>query len=294
MEPSNKHPNIINAGFTLVEVLIAITILSFISFSTYKMVDSNTDTKERVVKEDQVTIQGLTAIGRLDSDFSQIYNPLYFNSKLAPTTANLDSIYSDQNTSSNGSFDGKTQNGSLIPQFKSEEKSSIVFLTLANRRKIYNSKESRFAWVKYSLSPMEPDPENPDDNSSGLFNLTRQSIASDIYSSSLDWQKPKPQIVMDRIKELEFQFWDERSKKFTSSLNELNENKNLIRSIKISIKWIDQENNEQKIEKTFRTIFPLFNTKLDELAIKAAAGQSDQPGGLDNSAPSNTGGTIED
>ena len=91
MEPSKNHPNIINAGFTLVEVLIAITILSFISFSTYKMVDSNTDTKERVVKEDQVTIQGLTAIGRLDSDFSQIYNPLYFNSKLAPTTFNFSS-----------------------------------------------------------------------------------------------------------------------------------------------------------------------------------------------------------
>ncbi len=235
------------------------------------MVDTNTDTKERVLKEDQVTIQGLAALGRIDSDFSQIYNPLYSYSKLAPTASNIDSIYADQNTSSNGSYDGKTINGAMVPQFKSEDKSSIIFLTLANRRKIYNSKESRFAWVKYSLKPMEPDPENPDDKStSGLYYLIRQSIASDIFNPNLDWSKPKNQIVMDRVKELDFTFWDERSKKFANSVQELNENKNLIRAIKLTLKWIDEDNNEQKVEKSFRTLYPLFNTKQDDLAIKAA------------------------
>lgn len=259
-----------NKGFTLIEVLIAITILSFISFATFKMVDTNTDTKERVLKEDQVTIQGLAALSRIDSDFSQIYNPLFSYSKLAPTANNVDSIYSDQNTSSNGSYDGKTNNGAIIPQFKSEDKASIVFLTLANRRKVFNSKESRFAWVKYSLKAMEADPDEPDDKTSGLYNLVRQSITSDIYNGNLDWSKPKFQVVMDRVKELDFSFWDERSKKFATSVQELNENKNLIRSIKLSLRWMDDNNNEQKLEKTFRTLYPVFNTKQDDIAIKAA------------------------
>ncbi len=234
------------------------------------MVDTNTDTKERVLKEDQVTIQGLAALSRIDSDFSQIYNPLFSYSKLAPTANNVDSIYSDQNTSSNGSYDGKTNNGAIIPQFKSEDKASIVFLTLANRRKVFNSKESRFAWVKYSLKAMEADPDEPDDKTSGLYNLVRQSITSDIYNGNLDWSKPKFQVVMDRVKELDFSFWDERSKKFATSVQELNENKNLIRSIKLSLRWMDDNNNEQKLEKTFRTLYPVFNTKQDDIAIKAA------------------------
>ena len=245
------------------------------------MVDTNTDTKDRVLKEDQITIQGLAALGRIDSDFSQIYNPLFSYPKLAPTSTNIDSIYADQNTSGNGSYDGKTNNGALVPQFKSEDKSSILFLTLANRRKIYNSKESRFAWVKYSLKPMEPDPENPDDKStSGLYNLVRQSITGDIFNPNLDWSKPKGQIVLERVKEIDFSFWDERSKKFATSIQELNENKNLIRAIKISLKWIDEDNNEQKLEKTFRTLYPVFNTKQDELAIKATEQEAASAGGF--------------
>ncbi len=277
-------------GFTLFEVMIAITILSFISFATFKMVDTNTETKERVIKEDRQTVQGLTAIGRLDSDISQLYNPLFSHSKLIPTADNSADIYADTNTNANGAYDGKANNGALIPQFKSEDKSSIIFLTMANRRKFTDSKESRLAWVKYSLRAMEPDPDNPDDKSSGLYELVRQTIASDIYNSNLDWSKPKFQVVMEDIKELEFSFWDERTKKYVDSLQGLNENKNLIRSLKVSIKWIDEDKNEQKLEKTFRVLNPYFNTKQDDLksgALGGSGGSGSQGGGANGSQSQN-------
>lgn len=265
MEPSNlKRPLSNQRGFTLIEVLIAITVLSFISFATYKMIDTNSETKDRVIKEDRQTVQILTAIGRFDADFSQIYNPLFAYSKVVPTASSND-IYADNTSNPNGAFDGKAKNGALIPQFKSEDKSTLVFFTLANRRKVADSKESRFAWIKYSLRAMEPDPDNPDDKTSGLYEIIRQSINTDIYNSSLDWNKPKSQVVMDRVKDMEFSFWDERTKKYTSSLQELNENKNLIRSLKVSLKWMDEDNREQKLEKTFRVLNPYFNTKRDDL-----------------------------
>ena len=266
MEPSNKHSSLIAPnGFTLVEVMISITILMFISFATYKMVDTNVDTKERVVKEDRQTIQSLVAIGRLDSDISQIYNPLYSSGIMVPTSTDGNDVYADSASSANGAFDGKTASGALIPQFKSEDKSTIIFLTLANRRKIADTKESRFAWIKYSVRPMEPDPDNPDDNTAGLTELVRQTINTDIFNPTQDWSKQKSQVVMEKIKSLEFSFWDERSKKYTTSIQELNENKNLIRSLKVSIVWIDDDKNEQKIEKSFRVLFPFFNTKQDEI-----------------------------
>lgn len=266
-------PLVSQGGFTLVEVMIAITILSFISFATYKMVDTNTETKDKVVEEDRQTVQSLTAVGRIDSDISQIYNPLFAFSKLVPTAQNAN-IYDDSNTNANGAFDGKASNGQLIPQFKSEDKSTLIFLTQANRRKFAESKESRFAWVKYSLKAMEPDPENPDDKTSGLYELIRQTIATDIYNPNLDWSKPKSQVVMDHIKELEFSFWDERSKKYTTSLQELNENKYLIRSFKMNVTWLDADKNEQKLEKTFRILNPYFNPKQDDLKLGGIGGQN--------------------
>lgn len=277
-----------NQGFTLFEVMVAITVLAFISFSTYKMIDSNTDTKDRVVKEDSATVQTLTAIGRLDSDFSQIVNPLFSRGKVAPSAAATSDVYADAPSTINGSFDGKADNGELIPQFKSEDKSTIIFLTQANRRKMTDSKESRFAWVKYSLANMEPDPENPDDKVAGLYALQRQIISTDIYNPTLNWEEAKNQLVMERIKSLEFSFWDERTKKFTTSLQELNENKNLIRSLKVAIVWIDSDNNEQKIDKIFRIMYPYFNAKKDALntgGTGAYGGGTAPPGTSDPSAP---------
>lgn len=277
-----------NKGFTLFEVMVAITILAFISFSTYRMIDSNTDTKDRVVKEDAQTVQTLTAIGRLDSDFSQMVNPLFSRSKLAPSASATNDVYADAPSTANGSFDGKADNGELIPQFKSEDKTTVMFLTQANRRKMTDSKESRFAWVKYSLSNMEADPENPDDKVSGLYSLVRQTISTDIYNSTLDWEQAKTQLVMERIKSLEFAFWDERTKKFTTSLQELNENKNLIRSLKVTIVWMNSDNNEQKIEKVFRIMYPYFNAKKDSLnagGTGAYGGGTPPPGTSDPSAP---------
>lgn len=270
-----------NNGFTLIEVLIAITILSFISFSTYKMVDTNTETKDRVIKEDRQIVQSLTAVGRLDSDISQMVNPLYSFSKQVPIASGDSSdLYADTNTSANGAFEGKTNNGGLIPQFKSEDKSTIVFFTQANRRKTADSKESRFAWIRYSLRAMQPDPDNPDDKTSGLYELIRQSISTDVYNSNLDWDKPKSQVVMERVKTLEFAFWDERGKKYSTSLQDLNENKNLIRSIKLSLVWVDDDSHEQKLEKTFRILHPYFNTKQDDLKTGGAYGGGATPSGL--------------
>lgn len=261
----SKSPSYLDnsAGFSLLEVMIAILILAFITFSTYQLVNTNTETKTKVVKEDREIIQTLAALGRIDSDFSQLYTPLFSNSKMPPSAAAND-VYADVPVA-NGSFDGKSKDGNLIPQVRSDDKSSLIFLTQANRRKFADSKESRFTWIKYSIRSMQPDPENPDEKISGLYEVIRQTIPNDIFNSSLDWEAQRPQVLIDRVKSFEFFFWDERTKKFATSLSELNENKNLLRTIKVEMVWVDENENEQKIVKTFRVLAPYFNTKKDEL-----------------------------
>ncbi len=280
MEHSNFRNSIQQqSGFTLLEVLIAITILSFIAFSTYKMVDSNITTKEDVLREDAAIIQGVTAVGRLDADISQLYTPLFSSSKFMPTATTPD-VYAE-NAAPSGNFDGRAKNGQLIPMFKSEEKWTVYLFTQANRRKIADSKESRFAWVKYSMRPMENDPTDPaneDKKNQGLYELTRQVIATDIFNSNLPWSEVKSQVLMKNIKTLEFTFWDEKTKKYVSNIAELNENKNLIRAIKLSAVWIDEDGNEQTIQKVFRVLNPYFSTKQDDLNTATNAPAPGGPG----------------
>lgn len=263
-------------GFTLVEVLIAIVLLGFVTLYTYKMVDNATETKDQVLKEDQLIMQTLTALNRIDNDLSQIYTPLYSYNRTQPMqNADMQMQDSYTQTESSPTFDGRTKNGLLIPQFISEEKSSIQFLTTANRRKIANSKESRYAWIKYSLQPSTDEEELK----RGGNDLVRQILPTNVYGKDVTGilkdpqaEQARAQVIMTNIKNIEFTFWDERSKKYVTSLQELNENKNLIRSIKMEMTWVDENNHEQIIRKTFRTLYPLFHTKQDDLNMSNAAG----------------------
>ncbi len=276
-----KYTN--NDGFTLIEVLIAILLMAFISLYTFKMVDNSTDTKDRVLREDQLKLQSLTAINRIDSDFSQMFSPLFFSGR-ANAATDPNAVYQD-NASSKGSFDGKAKNGMIVPQFQSEDKSTLVFFTAANRRKMAETKESRFSWVKYSLRRSEK-PDDVDEknlNTKGEYELIRQSISNNIYNGDLNWGDVKSQILLTQVKSIEFSFWDERTKKFVGSLQDLNENKNSPRSIKMALVWVDENNNEQKIIKTYRVLSPYYNLKMDDInGAGGAYGDSAAPPGIPN------------
>lgn len=295
LDNSNRLYNQNNeAGFTLIEVLIAIMLLAFISLYTFKMIDNGTDTKERVLAEDQKTLQGLTAVARIDTDFSQLYSPLYAYSKSAPTN-NPANVYQDDNVSK-GSFDGKAKNGALIPQFTSEDKSTLVFFTAANRRKIADSKEGRFAWIRYSLRRSEKTDADAGTDTSKKngadYELVRQMITTNLYAANLNWDQARPQVLMGNVKSLEFSFWDERNKKFVSSILDLNENRNAIRFLKMDLVWIDENNTEQSVSKNYRVLYPYFNTKQDDIAGGGAYGDSAPPPGIPNpDDPQNPDGT---
>lgn len=279
------------SGFTLVEVLIAIVLMSFVAFTTLQITDSSINTKENVTKEDREIVQVVTLMNRLDADFSESYSPLYFEAKESPNLSananNLDEPNNDLSYfESNKNFYARTKSGYLIPHFTAEDKGSVIFLATAHRRRMEGKKESRFVWIKYSTRTSTPEEDDTEEKRAEL-ELIRQVFISDIYSKEVDWSKITPQIVLNNIKELEFQFWDERTKKFTANVNDLNENRYSIRSMKVAFTWVDPTKNEQYFEKSFRTLYPYFNPKQDEMLNNA--GGSTNP--FDTSA--NPGGNAD-
>lgn len=278
MKQSLSLPSFKEAGFTLIEVLISIVLMAFVALTTYQITDSSITTKENVTQEDREIMQVLTMLNRMESDFQESYSPLFFDPKASAAAAPEDSTggnYSNDTNyfEGNKNFYAKTKSGFLIPFYLAEEKGNLQFLSTSHRRRIAGKKESRFVWIKYTLRPSTED-EQDDGQSADAKRaeneLTRQVYPTDIYAKEIDWDKVPSQVVIKNIKELEFQFWDERTKKFTANINDLNENRYNIRSVKVLFTWIDPDKNEQKFEKNFRTLWPYFNPKQDEMLNNAA------------------------
>lgn len=182
-------------GFTLLEILIAITLLAFITLAVVNITDSAVQTKDRTTEINANNLQIETAMSRFEWDFSQIYSPLYFSTIM--NFQNTQNLAGGDNTGfqsgsqsgvnagvnagaqqgaqggvispylqqyyeqlvqrfeRNEHFSAVSREGFPIPRFYAPEKSVFEFFTSSNRRKVENQKQSHFAWVRYSLAPQE-------------------------------------------------------------------------------------------------------------------------------------------
>jgi prepilin-type N-terminal cleavage/methylation domain-containing protein len=93
------------SGFTLLEILIAITLLAFITLGVVDITDNAAATKERETARNANNLQIETAMSRFEWDFSQIYSPLYFS-----TVMNLNG---NANMANNGGVNGGDQGGDI-------------------------------------------------------------------------------------------------------------------------------------------------------------------------------------
>jgi general secretion pathway protein J len=70
-------------GFTLLELLVAISVLALVSLIAWRGLDSLVLTRERLEPEAERTRALLTAFGQLDRDVAAVANPLFIGSREA-------------------------------------------------------------------------------------------------------------------------------------------------------------------------------------------------------------------
>ncbi|MES2527172.1 MAG: prepilin-type N-terminal cleavage/methylation domain-containing protein [Bdellovibrionota bacterium] len=177
-------------GFTLLEILIAITLLAFITMGVISITDNAIGTKDRTNELNKNNLAIESALSRFEWDFSQIYSPLYFSTVMnlqagngaaatdndgdgqpdtppqvpgqppaapaAQPNVQLQQYYEQvaERMQQNEHFSALSKEGLPIPRFYSPEKNIFEFLTASNRRKIENVRQSSFAWVRYALTDM--------------------------------------------------------------------------------------------------------------------------------------------
>lgn len=266
-------------GFTLLEILIAISLLAFITFGVVQITDDAVNTKVRTVQINEDNLQIETALARMDWDISQAYSPLYFSSPMVfAANASVDAsgeISSQQNYLNmyreqlrnrfqiSQHFSAVSQEGLPIPRNYAPEKNVFEFFTSSNRRKTQNSTQSHFAWIRYSLEDQQLNPDEPKNENipPNVKNLVRYISNSDPWEDTRidpeNAEKVNKAVLLENVENLEFQFWDLDRRKWETSLRNIKNGESIIRGVKMKITWYDDSGVKREITKIFRTHWPL-------------------------------------
>lgn len=256
------------AGFTLIEVLIAITILAFLMVGVYTIITNSVATKDRVLKEDKSFVQVLRALNRLQSDVAQLWSPLYAHAKYNANEARVQAQaarteFKPSTFKASERFPFETVTGKAAPAVVAEEKSEIIFFTASNRRKMQDSKQSRYAWVKYSLRKNDEVVSTETESKAGEYEWIRTFQNADLWNSQFSFDDSTPQVLLRGVKTLEFLYWDDRSEKFVDRLRDSSEPE-LLRILKVKVAWVGDDGIELEYERIMRPLWPHFDTKKDE------------------------------
>ncbi len=285
-----------NAGFTLLEILIAITLLAFITIGVISITDNAIGTKDRTIELNKNNLAVESALSRFDWDFSQIYSPLYFStvmnlSQASPAAAvdndgdgqpdavplqapggvsaqpnpQLQMYYEQiaERMQQNEHFSALSKEGLPIPRFYAPEKNVFEFLTASNRRKTENVRQSSFAWVRYGLTDMTLDQVKEQDEQKAeipksLKNLTRWFDPNDPWGTKrIDVENLKGAVLLEHVESLEFSFWDYQRKKWETSLRTIQNGESVIRGVKIFITWYDSQGIKRSAERIYRNHWPM-------------------------------------
>jgi type II secretory pathway component PulJ len=264
-----RKPFLNSSGFSILEILIAISLLSFITIGVISLTNDATSTKDRMSAEDKEKMQIITALNVLEWDLSHIYSPMYYSKKLPVKGRITEEIYNkvQDRFERNPHFGFTDIDGRPVPIFDNPDKNTFEFFTESNRRRQANIKQSNFAWVKYALEPEDEKERDPNDQS-GKFRIIRFFSADNPYradklNSGQDSDKTKAQVLLENVEELEFLFWNSENQKFIAPLTGIPGGQNLIRAIQVTIAWKDKLGGSQKIVKVYRPLWPVFDANED-------------------------------
>lgn len=263
-------------GFTLIEILIAIFLLAFVSLGIVSITSDSQLTKERTINKDRDNLQIETALSRFEWDFSQIYSPLYFSQRLQlagdpngqqQVTPEQQQLFEAVNNRyiQMETFAFSNKDGVPVPRFYSPDKTTFEFFTTSNRRKIQNQKQSNFAWVLYTLvdTPAELKGDDDDTDTAGVSitktgkSFARYIQADNPYSDKrIETDKLKAQILLTNVESVEFQFWNPSTLKFETNLQVVQGGFHLLRGVKLTLAWYDKAGIKRTATKIFRPLWP--------------------------------------
>lgn len=252
-----KRSSIFNYfGFSLIEVMISITILAAISLSIVTIQEDAQNSKEAIVAEDKDWLQVETAFARFEWDISHIFSPLYYSHAMRNDQLQTEEEQEAYNIivepyATNENFAFPSYDAHPVPIFKFENKNTFEFFTTSNRRKFRNSKQSNYAWVRYTIEDFSE--KNTDKTTKALV---RYFYADNPFTAdAIAWDKIKAQILLRNVENLKFEFWDNSQRKWFNGLDLIQDGAHKLDAVKVILEWLSKDNQKLKFERIFRPLF---------------------------------------
>jgi general secretion pathway protein J len=177
-------------GFTLIEVMVAISLLAVISFLVFQAMGTTTSAKERFEKKDETFRMANLALNRMSRDIS-----------MAVLFATPDFL-----GLSPGS-ELRTKN--VFIGVNSGDQDKLTFDTLSHIRYLKDVKESDMAEVSYYLEKQEPSAETENSPSAGLYTLRKRELSPPGPDPETE-TKGTVLTLLEGVKELNFRYYSQQ------------------------------------------------------------------------------------
>lgn len=176
-------------GFTLIEVLVAVSLLAVISILVWQAMGSATGSKERFEKRDAVFRSSTMILDRITRDLEM--TALYTNVDLLGVSAS-----------------GEQMTKSVFIGSNNGDQDKLTFNSYSHVRYLKDTKESDFAEIGYFLEPSE------EEEAAGTFVLKkRESSPPDVEPE----QGGGAMVLLENVRELNFRYYDNRKEEFVDS-----------------------------------------------------------------------------
>ncbi|MDD0852296.1 prepilin-type N-terminal cleavage/methylation domain-containing protein [Halobacteriovorax sp. GB3] len=284
-------------GFSLLEVLVGLFLITFISMGMISTIDTVTTNLDTLSDEDPPYYQVESFFQKIQQDINAIYTPLYYTVEQSSKASSDENSSYDQRAKAydnSETFPKVAQDARPIPLLDSPEKNTLIIYTSNHRRVLKNSKQSNYSWIRYSVTDMEksPDDEYEDKNKDYNQRIVRTSIAENVYAPQFDWDSQKKITLLENVKQLQFLFWkkDEGSigikGKFVDNIKLLNGK--APRLFKVKVLWSNPGLGPREFNRVFRVQWPNFDTKKDWEEYQKAL-KANQKNTKSNNTPANGG-----
>jgi len=266
---------------SLFEILIAITLLSFLSLYISTITKQSFQTQEEVSQEDADALRIYTFLSLIEYDLLHFYSPLAYGRRLRldamkpPEGAPEESLQLFEEVSSmiqqrmaeNRNFPLLNEDGTPVGKIEYSN-DRFTFMANNNRRKYRNEHTSNYSWITYELTNANEDDIEFIMEREKLIDLPQPGKVILRWQNSIDpfgvedqleipnaADRSKAQVMFDKVDEWKWEFWNPDTKKF-DDFNTMPELKYFYYAIQITVKFRDRGNNPQEVKKIIRNPYP--------------------------------------
>lgn len=215
------------AGFTLIEVMISMTLLAFISLAIYQATTSSFTLREKLMGTGDFQNGIRLSVGILDRDFAVLYSPTLMNpeptASASPTTSDEtqdggatrtgEELTSGELARSTKFWGAATDLTGLRPTRFQGDATSLSFISASNLRIYRETPETELAAVTYTLE---------DDRLPGAIEGTKllmRTVDPAIYADDLGERESKTSHKYPLIRgvtKITFKYWHPEKKEWVS------------------------------------------------------------------------------